>query len=63
MNEGLEEYRHKYGEHHKWLLKNRKLIGIGGCIFVPDNVDMTTFCGTMKELSHDIERLYANFGG
>ena len=63
MKEGLEEYRRKYGEHHKWLHENHELLGIGGCIFVPSNVDMKTFCGTRKELIHEIERLYANYGG
>ena len=63
VKERLEEYRYEHKEYHKWLHENNKLEGIGGCIFVPNNVDMRTFCGTMKELGHDIERLYANYGG
>jgi len=58
-----KEYRQKYEEHRQWKRENLIFDGIERCIFKPENVDMETFCGTPKELSYHIERLYANYGG
>ena len=61
--ERWKEYRYGYKEFRRWRNENLELKGIESCIFMPDNVDMETFCGTTEELSHRIERLYANYGG
>jgi hypothetical protein len=62
-NERRKEYRHEYEDLRKRRYENFKFQGIERCIFAPNNINMETFCGTTKELSYHIERLYANYGG